>query len=216
MSLSQARRQVPHSISLPPEVKAQLEGFRKDGGDINVSQIASAAIQRELERLQTGNRVVERLKVELSERRGPEWTAGYQEGKRWAENEASWVDITRYAIRYKSSDVGVEHKGVGDIGEPGVYEYEWLEFTGRFEAPLDDYGRDSPMGPGAPAYKVGLDDRGEHVREWDPPKCERFWRGWLTAVTDTYDLAKSQLPSVEDQLPPEPEPVEVNPDEIPF
>ena len=207
------------SFALRPDVKARLDRFRNGGGVINVSRLSNDAIERDLDRQQGGNRVVERLKVELTERRGPEWTAGYQVGRKWAEEQANWREITDFGTRYSPDDVQVERKREGYMGEPGMYDFEWLEFTGRFCAPAEDYGQDSPSGSGAPAYREGDDEVTWQHDEW---RCQRFWRGWLVAVNDVYTLTESYLPSVKDQLPPlpplpsQPATPHVNSNDIPF
>lgn len=205
----EGRRAVPMSFALRADLRERLTKFRDEGGTINVSGICNEAIERELDRIQSGNAVVQRLRVELTERRGPSWTAGYQTGRKWAEETASWLEITEYATRYTSRDVGVK---VAFEGEPEMY----YEFRGRFLAPERDYGRDHPGGDGAPGFTYTADD-GELKWQWNVAETVTYWRGWLAAVHEVYDDLKDQLQSVVDQLPPEPSrPQDVDPDEIPF
>lgn len=202
-------RAVRLSITIRPETKARLDTRRSA---INVSQVADTAINRELDRLEQPAvpSFVERLRGELTERRGPEWSAGYEEGQSWGEQTASWLQLTLYATRYGSSDVVV------------VAERNRPYFSGRFHAPDEDYGEESgSRWPGAPAFRThrGIDDRWED----DPWKCQRYWRGWLAGTQEVYAVAAEYLPDVRDQLPPEPKPLQrpsptyvEDPDDIPF
>jgi len=200
----ESRRTAPMSFALRADLKERLARFRDEGGTINVSGIANEAIERELDRLESGNAVRQRLLVELTERRGPSWTQGYQAGRQWGEAWASWLEITEYATRFSDRDVAVAAVGNRGFEEP--------EFAGAFRAPVRDYGE-------APTFQRGGGD--ELVWETRTWECEAFWRGWLRAVRGIYDENKASLPSVIDQLPPRQTPVEaappdVDPDDIPF
>jgi hypothetical protein len=209
------RRTTPMSFALRADLKERLNKFRTDGGTINVSGICNEAIERELDRIQSGNAVVQRLRVELTERRGPSWTAGYQTGRKWAEEIASWLEITEYATRYTSRDIKVKLY-LEESPE------EFVAFMGRFRAPERDYGRDTRGGaPAAPSFVKGRNTDGGPLWEYIPSELETFWRGWLLAVQEIYSELKDQLPSVEEELPTEQIPLpdggrQVDPDEIPF
>jgi hypothetical protein len=190
------------SFALRADLRDRLTKFRSEGGTINVSGIANDAIERELDRIESGNAVRQRLLVELTERRGPAWTQGYQAGQQWGEARASWLEISEYATRLGDKDVLVV--GVGNRG------FEEPEFVGAFRAPVRDYSE-------APTFQRG-DDQIWETRPWE---CEAYWRGWLKAVRKIYDENKADLPSVIDQLPPRTTPVEdaprdMDPDDIPF
>jgi hypothetical protein len=196
----ESRRTAPMSFALRADLKERLARFRDEGGTINVSGIANEAIERELDRLESGNAVRQRLLVELTERRGPSWTQGYQAGRQWGEAWASWLEITEYATRFGDTDVAVVAVGNRGFEEP--------EFAGTFRAPVRDYGE-------APTFQRG-EELGWETRPWE---CEAFWRGWLRAVRRIYDDNKADLPSVIDQLPPVQIPLPargVDPHDIPF
>lgn len=208
-----SRRTTPMSFALRADLKDRLNRFRSEGGTINVSGIANDAIERELDRIESGNAVVQRLRVELTERRGPSWTLGYQTGRTWAQEIASWLEITEYATRYTSRDIKVEMYDEGT-------QYMYVAFTGRFRAPERDYAHDTHDQPAAPSFRYA-DDGGEPKWEYRIYEMEAYWRAWLTAVSEVYDGIKDHLPPVVDQLPaeqiPEPErPRDVDPDDIPF
>jgi len=209
----ESRRTTPMSFALRADLKERLNKFRSEGGNINVSGIANEAIERELDRMESGNAVVQRLKVELTERRGTSWTWGYQAGRKWSEEDASWLEITEQATRYTNRDVKVEMYDADT-------QYMFVEFTGRFRAPARDYGRDSHDSSGAPSFKYVNDD-GETRGEYRIEEMEAYWRGWLAAVSEVYDENKAYLPPVIDQLPPEEiptpgQPRDVDPNDIPF
>lgn len=207
-----SRRTTPMSFALRAELKDRLNRFRLEGGSINVSGICNDAIERELGRMESGNAVVQRLRVELTERRGPSWTMGYHAGRKWAEEIASWLEITAYATRYTDRDVKVE---VVNEDDPDMY----VVFRHAFRAPERDYGRDIPSQVGAPSFKYNNED-GETRWEYKTYELEAYWRAWLRAVREVYDENKSNLPSVVDQVPadmPDPDaPQDVDPDDIPF
>jgi len=69
------------SFALRGDLKERLNKFRDEGGIINVSGTCNEAIERELDRLESGNAIVQRLRVELTERHGPSWTMGFQAGR---------------------------------------------------------------------------------------------------------------------------------------
>jgi hypothetical protein len=204
---SSRRGTAPMSFALRWDLKERLTKFRGEGGTINVSGICNDAIERELDRQETGNAVVQRLLVELTDRRGPSWTLGYQRGKKWAEETASWLEITEFATRYTSRDIAV--KALYE-GEPEMY----YVFAGRFRSPERDYGHDAPGGNGAPGFTYTADN-GEIKWQWNTAETESHWRGWLTAVREVYEESKTSLPSVIDELAPEPA-RDVDSDEIPF
>jgi hypothetical protein len=207
----EARRTVPMSFALRGDLKERLGRFREQGGTINVSGIANEAIERELDRLESGNSVVQRLRVELTERRGPSWTMGFQAGRKWAEDVASWLEITEYAVRYAVSDVKVQ-AFYGD--DPEMY----VAFSGSFSAPERDYGRDMPGEHGAPSFKFTTDD-GQLRHEYRTYELEAYWRAWLQAVKLLYVENEAKLPSVIDQLSAveaTEQPRDVDPDDIPF
>ncbi len=206
------RRSTPMSFALRADLKERLNKFRTEGGTINVSGICNEAIERELDRIQSGNAVVQRLRVELTERRGPSWTLGYQAGRKWAEELASWLEITAFATGYAEQDVDVVV-----INEQGFDS--WVQFMGSFRAPERDYGSDAPNDRGAPAFMRPTDDSGPtwEYRKWE---MVSFWRAWLNAVREVYDQNKDRLPSVVDRVPPveipQPASPSVDPDDIPF
>jgi hypothetical protein len=207
--LKESRRSTPMSFALRADLKERLSRFRSEGRTINVSDISNKAIERELDRIESGNAVAERLRVELTERRGPSWTIGYQTGRKWAEEVASWLEITGYATRYTDLDVKVEVLDAG-FGK-------WAEYLGTFRAPERDYGRDTQEDGGAPAFITTGDDqepRWEH-RIWE---LEAYWRAWLHAVREVYEDNKAHLPSVIERVPApdESRPRDVDPDDIPF
>jgi hypothetical protein len=208
----ESRRATPMSFALRADLKERLAKFRDEGGSINVSAISNEAIERELDRIQSGNAVVQRLRVELYERRGPSWTLGYQAGRKWAEEIASWLEITTYASKYTDQDVDVVV-----INEQGFDM--WAQFMGSFRAPERDYGSDAPNNSGAPAFIRSGDESGPkwEYRSWE---MVAFWRAWLHAVRELYEQNKDHLPSVVDRLPsneiPQPAPADVDPDDIPF
>src|SRR5258708_2200028 len=96
----ESRRTTPMSFALRGDLKERLNRFRTDGGTINVSGICNDAIEHELDRLGSGGAVAQRLRVESTDRRGPSWTMGYRVGRKWAEEVASWLEITAYATTY--------------------------------------------------------------------------------------------------------------------
>ncbi len=209
----ESRRTTPMSFALRADLKDRLNKFRSEGGNINVSGLANDTIERELDRIESGNALVQRLRVELTERRGTSWTWGYQAGQKWAEEDASWLEITEQATRYTNRDVKVE-----TYNEDSPYMY--AAFTGRFRAPTRDYGRDAHDSAGAPAFRYANED-GEMRGEYRIDEMEAYWRAWLTAVREIYDNTKAYLPSVIDQLPAEEitdldKPRDADPDDIPF
>jgi hypothetical protein len=207
------RRTAPMSFALRADLKERLSRFRADGGNINVSGICNEAIERELGRIESGNAVVRRLLVELTERRGPSWTLGYQAGRKWAEETASWLEITEWATRYRNHDVkvGQHEEDFATLPEgPGV----WLTFEGRFHAPERDYGRDTVQQAAAPCFALPTPEPNGRMWETRLYEVEAYWRAWLTAVREVYEQNKDHLPSVIDELALEPTPVD--PDEIPF
>jgi len=206
------RRTTPMSFALRADLKERLNKFRADGGSINVSGLCNEAIERELDRIQSGNVLVQRLRVELTERRGPSWTLGYQAGRKWAEELASWLEITAFATGYTEQDVDVIV-----MNEQGFNS--WAQFMGSFRAPERDYGSDAPNDRGAPAFTRTTDDSGPtwEYRKWE---MASFWRAWLNAVREVYDQNKDKLPSVVDRVPPveipQPASPAEDPDDIPF
>jgi hypothetical protein len=211
------RRTEPMSFAIRPEVKDRLARFRKEGGTINVSGLCNEAIERELNRLASGGSVLQRLRVELTARRGQSWTLGFQEGRKWAEEKASWLEITDYATRTTELDVKVKWEN--------SYEQS-VDFVGLFRAPARDYVYDGRESAGAPSFSYLTDDL---ETKWEASiwECETYWQGWLKAVHEVYHENKEHLPSVVDQLPPRPGdrqapngsddvPRDVDPDEIPF
>jgi len=204
----EGRRATPMSFALRADLKDRLNKFRSEGGTINVSSICNDAIERELERIQTGNALVQRLRVELTERRGPSWTTGYHEGRRWAEDVASWLEITEYSTRYTSRDIRVK------VYNEESEEHMFLDFVGRFRAPERDYRRDAAGEAGAPGFQY-TSDNGERRWQFKKFEVEAYWRAWLAAIQEVYQNIEPILPSVVDELPPEP-PRDVDPDDIPF
>ncbi len=201
------------SFALRGDLKERLNRFRTDGGTINVSGICNDAIEHQLDRLGSGGAVAQRLRVELTDRRGPSWTMGYRVGRKWAEEVASWLEITAYATTYLDREVKVQ-KFYNDA--PEMY----VAFYGRFRAPERDYGLDSPRENGAPSFTYTADG-GTPQWEYNTYELETYWRAWLEAVREVYNENKDNLPSVIDQVAPpqipDPDsPREVNPDEIPF
>src|SRR5260370_4967968 len=95
------------SFALRRDLKERLNRFRTDGGTINVSGICNDAIEHQLDRLGSGGAVAQRLRVELTDRRGPSWTIGYRVGRKWAEEVAIWLEINAYA----TTDLDRERKG---------------------------------------------------------------------------------------------------------
>src|SRR5579864_506860 len=125
------RGSYPMSFALRADLKDRLNKFRGEGGNFNVSGLCNDAIERELDRLTSGNAVVQRLRVELTERRGLAWTMGYQSGRKWAEEVATWLEITEYATRYTNRDVKVRIHNEDS-------QFMYSEFSGRFHAPESD------------------------------------------------------------------------------
>ena len=204
------RRTTPMSFALRADLKERLDRFR-EGGSINVSRICNDAIERELDRVESGNAVVQRLRVELTERHGPSWTMGYQAGRKWAEEMASWIEITAYATRHTEADVAIDFHSDGF--------HDWGMFLGGFKAPERDYGVDDPSHKGAPSFVVETVDGIEkwEMRAWE---ATAYWRAWLRAVRKVYEENKAELPSVVDELASletaRPAPPLVDPDDIPF
>jgi len=212
----ESRRTTPMSFALRADLKDRLNKFRSEGGNINVSGIANDAIERELDRMESGNAVVQRLRVELTDRRGPSWTMGYQAGRKWAEEIASWLEITAYATRYTDRDVKVLKLNGDDEADPDMY----VMFLNSFHAPERDYGRDVPGHTGAPSFSY-LNTEGEQRWQYTTYELEAYWRAWLRAVREVYDENQAYLPSVIDQLSdediPDPnKPRDVDPNDIPF
>jgi len=207
----ESRRTTPMSFALRGDLKDRLTRFRAEGGNINVSGICNDAIERELDRIESGNVVVQRLRVELTERRGPSWTMGYQAGRKWAEEVASWLEITGYATQYTDADVKVERFDESGFGM-------WVDFRGPFRAPVRDYGTDEPQqSSGAPSFRASADDA-DPKWEYQTWELEAYWRAWLQAVREVYGENKAHLPSVIERLPAQEasRPRDVDPDEIPF
>ncbi len=207
------RRSTPMSFALRADLKDRLTRLRNDGRTINVSEISNKAIEGYLDRIESSSAIVQRLRMELTERHGPSWTMGYQAGRKWAEDTATWLEITEFATRYTGRDVKVEmyHEDT---------EYMYVAFTGRFQAPVRDYGRDAHHHAAAPAFQYVAED-GDPKWEFRTLEIEPHWRAWLTAVRECYDELKDDLPPVIDQLPAEeiPDPYmprDVSPDDIPF
>jgi hypothetical protein len=196
------------SFALRADLRDRIVRFRKEGSSINVSAICNEAIERALDRLESGNAVVQRLRVELTERHGPSWTMGFQAGRKWAEEVASWLEITRYATQY--TDPAEVQVVVVDMEGMDT----WAEFRGPFRAPERDYGRDDPHQPGAPSFKLSEGEAGPkwEYRIWE---LESYWRAWLQAVREVYAENQAELPSVIDWLPAPATPA-IDPDEIPF
>ena len=208
---NESRRTVPMSFALRGDLKERLGRFREQGGSINVSGLANEAIERELDRIESGNSVVQRLRVELTERRGPSWTMGFQAGRKWAEEVASWLEITAYATRYADQDVKIQMFYKDD---PEMY----VAFQGSFHAPERDYGRDIPDKSGAPSFSY-INEDGEPRWEYRTYELEAYWRAWLQAVKLLYAENEAKLPSVIDQLlaiEAAEQPRDVDPDDIPF
>jgi hypothetical protein len=201
------RRTTPMSFAIRGDLKERLTRVRGEGTAINVSSICNDAIERELDRIESGNALVQRLRIELTERRGFAWTMGFQAGRKWAEDTATWLEITEFATVYTGRDVKVVMYNEDS-------EHMYVGFTGRFRAPERDYDRDMPEKAAAPSFKY-VNDEGEFRWEYRLYELESYWRAWLTAVRDVYDQVKADMPSVIDQLAPEP-PRDVDPDEIPF
>jgi post-segregation antitoxin (ccd killing protein) len=209
----ESQRTARLNITVKPATYARLQEARtKRGLEINVSQVADAAINSELDRLDKPGiaDVIARLRVESDLRRGEPYRQGHPEGVIWARKVASWAEICRYALTFTERDVRV---GEGDMVTNG-YNHHGLYFAGKFEAP-GDYGQ-------APPGYVPKD--GDEVSELD--KCEQFWRGWLAGVKEIFEAVKKDLAPIE--LEPEPESPapdteldvaavgDVDPDEIPF
>ena len=97
MSTDPAERQRPAqrlNVTVRPETFDRLQAARnKQGIEINVSQVADAAINAELERREKPGvaDLVARLRVESDLRRGRPYSWGHPEGERWAREVASWA-----------------------------------------------------------------------------------------------------------------------------
>ncbi len=201
------------SFALRPEVKVRLEEFRRDGGSINVSKVCNDGILAELNHGDRKGRVAQRLRIELTSRRGPAWVQGRAEGRRWAEDEASWVEITGNATRWGEKDVAVK-----DSYRSGTLV---LVFAGAFRAPKDYLQNGIDTG-GAPAFQwitvAGAGDAGAGAWEFSPVRCTAYWRGWLAGVREVYEELRAELPDVSNEVPTamEPESDVVGVAETPF
>lgn len=184
------------SFALRPDVKARLDNFRRTGGSINVSRICNDAILAELDQDDRKGRVAQRLRIELTSRRGPAWVQGRAEGRRWAEHEASWVEITAYASRFTDRDVAVK-----DSYRSGTLV---LVFGGTFRAP-QDYAQNAVDTSGAPAFQwitvEGAGDAGTGAWEYGTVRCTAYWRGWLAGVREVYHEHRDELPDVSTEVP---------------
>lgn len=192
------------SFALRPDVKVLLEEFRRSGGSINVSKICNDAILAELSRDDRKGRVAQRLRIELTSRRGPAWVQGRAEGRRWAEDEASWVEITANATKYGDPDVMVK-----DSYRSGTLV---LVFGGSFRAPKD-YLQNAVDTAGAPAFQwltvAAAGDAGAGAWEYSTVRCTAYWRGWLAGVREVYGELRAELPDVSSEVP---NAVELEPD----
>lgn len=210
------------NITVKPETKARLDEARnKRQIEINVSQVCDGAINLELDRRERPGiaDVVARLRVEADKRRGVPYRTGFLEGQRWAREVASWQEICNYAA-LEEGDVAI--KDIQWTGNGGPW---WVVgFSGQFRAPTDDYLFNAPSQWGAPAYPEHgwpVDEQDEWVT--DRPKCDQYWRGWLSAVRELFEQVRDELDPLQPQPiaaapgPPEPAPTrDVDPDDIPF
>jgi post-segregation antitoxin (ccd killing protein) len=205
------------NITIRPETYTRLQEAReRPDRQINVSQVADAAINAELDRMDKPGivSVVARLRIESDRRRGLRYRQGHGEGGHWARDVASWAEICNVAA-LSEDDVKIERvqwtrKADGSaIGwAPG--------FVGRFRATEQDYGTWKPRAGrydvmGAPAFADP--DSDPENPEWITAihECDEFWRGWLSAVKDLFDLARSEL----EPIPPDSRRY-ADPDDIPF
>jgi hypothetical protein len=210
------------NVTVRPETFDRLhEARNKKGIEINVSQVADAAINAELDRREKPGiaDLVARLRVESDLRRGKPYSRGYPEGERWAREVASWAEICRWAMTYDEKDVKVDEE-VERISSTG-WQSVGTDFVGKFRAP-GDYNL-------APCY---LDEAaGDQVGDKD--SCEQYWRGWLAGVKGIFEIVRTELEPIPHvpELPPPPEtsvvPLppskervmsarDVDPDDIPF
>jgi hypothetical protein len=139
------------------------EARNRKGIEINVSAVADAAINAELDRLERPGvaDLVARLRVESDLRRGRPYSWGHLEGERWARDVASWAEICRFAINFEERDIDVEVGNIISEGWNGRGPY----FNGKFQNP-EDYDRM------APTY---LNRDGDQID--DPIMCAQYWRG---------------------------------------
>jgi len=176
------------NVSVRSETYDRLRAARNmKGVEINVSAVADAAINAELDRLEKPGvaDLVARLRVESDLRRGRPYSWGHVEGERWAREVASWAEICNFAMNYEERDVRIEVRPYEVEGFSGAGPF----FLDRFEAPKD-------YDPIAPTY---VD---EYERQVDDPNMgEQYWRGWLAGVKGIFEKVKEELEPI---LPPPP------------
>lgn len=202
-----SNRAVRVSLTLKPETRQRLDQAKLEQGiEMNLSAIADAAINRELDERLTNPvmaKVVERLRASRDRRRGAPFQAGYKEGRRWVQEDASWMEVCRYGLLAEEDVKVMAMESHGSFSDGS--------FEGRFRVAPSDY-------PSAPAFPYWDDLDGAVELERRPWVCAEYWRGWVVAVGDLFDVLKDELgvEGVDSELGVDHVVLAPNPGDIPF
>ncbi len=159
------------TVTLPEDLRRALRPLRQ-AGQIQVSQVVERALRDAMADATAPGKaaVVRRLRLARSHHRGTDYDLGFAEGRRWAEDVATWDEIRRYA--------GMPSQAIAyTAGSNGA------KFDGPFTPPADY--------PDAPFYH-GRDGLLVKDRQGIFP----YWEGWLAGVYSVHSAVAEEMGSV--------------------
>lgn len=128
------------NLSIPSDVVASVQRLRARGLAFNMSKVATAALQREIQRLEgkpvPRRRMVaaaERLRASMKARGHAAHTQGFQAGRAWALDEATHDEITRMSAQRDATTGELAGgflaiaRGLADALEPNHYTRGFVE-----------------------------------------------------------------------------------------
>jgi hypothetical protein len=140
------------NVYVPDDLKARMDGV---SGDVNWSEVVRPALQaavadEEHRRNRSMDTVIERLRASKQEALRDQETKGKKEGRRWAEDHASYDELRliskielgpREAADYLIEALDLSYEELaGKFGEGVTDEYliAWIESVQEFFAEVED------------------------------------------------------------------------------
>jgi hypothetical protein len=167
----QTERKWNLTVTLPDDLRRALAPLRQTG-QIQISPVVEKALRDALADARAPGKagVVRRLKLARSRRRGPDYDLGFEEGRHWAEDVATWDEIRRYG-RMPTHAIGYTHGSEG------------TKLEGPFQPP-PDY-------PDAPFHR-----NREGLLVEDRDAIFPYWDGWLAGVSSVQATVADEMESV--------------------
>lgn len=159
------------TVTLPEDLRRALEPLRQ-ARQIQVSQVVEKALRDAMADAKAPGKaaVVRRLRLTGSRRRGTDYDLGVEDGRRWAEEVATWDEIRRYA-RMPTHPIGY--------------------ITGSDGTNLDGPFTPPPDYPDAPFHRNREGLLVDSLEAIIP-----YWEGWLAGVSSVHSAVAEEMESI--------------------